>query len=174
MDSARSRLEEVEYERAAGDFVRYRPEEVDDAVAALVRTVVAEGWSGAEEFRRGLSPDGVDTLGLFARRRILLARRASSMSAVYEFLDAVALLPSPEDVAWDSWVKAGLFVARSLGGDAQMLNRQFEDVAGTALLRTGPDGRLTLTAYGRLLARDDRPALETTTQTREKDPGHAP
>lgn len=67
--------------------------------------------------------------------------------------------------------------ARQLGTTTARLARQvrqLEDVAGTALLRTGPDGRLTLTAYGRLFARDIRPALEAITQTREKDPGHAP
>jgi Bacterial regulatory helix-turn-helix protein, lysR family len=67
--------------------------------------------------------------------------------------------------------------ARQLGTTTARLARQvrqLEDAAGTALLHTGPDGRLTLTAYGRLLARDDRPALETTTQPRERNPGHAP
>jgi hypothetical protein len=67
--------------------------------------------------------------------------------------------------------------ARQLGTTTARLARQvrqLEDVAGTALLRTGPDGRLMLTAYGRLFARDVRPALEAITQTREKDPGHAP
>ena len=42
------------------------------------------------------------------------------------------------------------------------------------MLSTGPDGRLMLTAYGRLFARDVRPALEAITQTREKDPDHTP
>ena len=44
---------------------------------------------------------------------------------------------------------------------------------GTALLRTGPDGRLTLTAYGQLFARDARPVLESLTQSRKsKDDNH--
>jgi hypothetical protein len=67
--------------------------------------------------------------------------------------------------------------ARQLGTTTARLARQvrqLEDVAGTALLRPGPDGRLVLTAHGRLFARDVRPALEAITQTREKDPGHAP
>jgi hypothetical protein len=38
--------------------------------------------------------------------------------------------------------------------------RQLETTVGTALLRTRPDGRLTLTAYGERFARDVRPALE--------------
>jgi hypothetical protein len=67
--------------------------------------------------------------------------------------------------------------ARQLGTTTARLARQvrqLEDVAGTALLRTGPDGRLMLTAYGRLLDPDDRTALETITQPRERNPGHAP
>jgi DNA-binding transcriptional LysR family regulator len=47
--------------------------------------------------------------------------------------------------------------------------RQFEAAVGTALLRTGPDGRLTLTAYGQLFASDVRPVLESLTQSRSQD-----
>jgi hypothetical protein len=45
--------------------------------------------------------------------------------------------------------------------------RQLETTVGTALLRTGPDGRLTLTSYGQLFARDARPALESLAQSRK-------
>ncbi len=44
--------------------------------------------------------------------------------------------------------------------------RQLEAVVGTALLRTGPDGRLALTAYGQPFARDVRPALESLARSR--------
>ena len=67
--------------------------------------------------------------------------------------------------------------ARQLGITTARLARQvrqLENAAGTALLRTGPDKRLMLTAYGRLLARDVRPALEAIRQARERDPGNAP
>ena len=67
--------------------------------------------------------------------------------------------------------------ARQLGISTARLARQvrqLENAAGTALLRTGPDKRLMPTAYGRLLARDVRPALEAITQARERDPGNAP
>jgi len=62
--------------------------------------------------------------------------------------------------------------ARHLGTTTARLSRQvrqLEDVAGTALLRTGPDGRLTLTAYGRLFARDVRPVLESLEQSRRSN-----
>ena len=52
--------------------------------------------------------------------------------------------------------------------------RQLETTAGTALLRTGPDRRLTLTAYGQLFACDVRPALESLAQSRSQTTGHAP
>jgi molybdenum-dependent DNA-binding transcriptional regulator ModE len=51
--------------------------------------------------------------------------------------------------------------------------RQLEEVVGTELLRTGPGGQLTLTAYGQRFARDVRPALESLAQTRKsKDDNH--
>jgi Bacterial regulatory helix-turn-helix protein, lysR family len=52
--------------------------------------------------------------------------------------------------------------------------RQLEAAVGTALLRTGPAGRLTLTAYGQLFARDVRPALESLAQSRSQTTRHAP
>ena len=62
--------------------------------------------------------------------------------------------------------------ARQLGTTTARLARQvrqLEDVAGTALLRTGPDGRLTLTAHGRLLARDVHPVPESLEQSRKSN-----
>jgi transposase-like protein len=53
--------------------------------------------------------------------------------------------------------------ARQLGIRTAILTsqvRQLETTVGTALLRTGPDGGLTLTAYGQRFAREARPALE--------------
>ena len=52
--------------------------------------------------------------------------------------------------------------------------RQLEAVVGTDLLRTGPDERLTLTAYGRLFARDVAPALESLAQSRSQATRHTP
>jgi hypothetical protein len=52
--------------------------------------------------------------------------------------------------------------------------RQLEAVVGTELLRTGPDERLTLTAYGRLFARDVAPALESLAQSRSQATSHTP
>jgi hypothetical protein len=62
--------------------------------------------------------------------------------------------------------------ARQLGVRNAILTsqvRQLETTVGTALLRTGPDGRLTLTAYGQRFTRDVRPALESLAQSRSQD-----
>jgi len=67
--------------------------------------------------------------------------------------------------------------ARQLGIRNAILTsqvRQLEAAVGTALLRTRPDGRLTLTAYGQLFARDVRPALESLAQSRSQTTRHAP
>jgi hypothetical protein len=56
-----------------------------------------------------------------------------------------------------------LHAARQLGVRTAILTsqvRQLETAVGTALLRTGPDGRLALTAYGQLFACDVTPALK--------------
>jgi hypothetical protein len=52
--------------------------------------------------------------------------------------------------------------------------RQLEAVVGTELLRTGPDERLTLTAYGRIFARDVAPVLESLAQSRGQATRHTP
>lgn len=52
--------------------------------------------------------------------------------------------------------------------------RQLQDATGTALLRTGPGGIITLTADGEKFARDVQPVLEALAQSREKEASHAP
>jgi hypothetical protein len=116
------------YELNAGEFIRYRLEGNDDAVAGVVRSVVAEGEEGCDAFRHGLDTDEVDTLRLFAMRRTLLARRLSSLGPIYEALDAFALLPSINDVPWDSWVKGGFYISRGIGGDLDAMERRFVDL----------------------------------------------
>jgi hypothetical protein len=56
-----------------------------------------------------------------------------------------------------------LHAARKLGVRTAILTsqvRQLETAVGTALLRTGPDGQLALTAYGQLFAGDVTPVLK--------------
>ncbi len=129
VDSPAARLAGLAYGLRSVDFVRYRADPTDDAVAGVVRSATAEGGAASQEFRAGLDAAGAETLRLFATRRVLHARRTSSLAAVYESLDAVALAPRVADVAWDSWVRASLLVARSLGGDLGSLQSRFWDVA---------------------------------------------
>jgi hypothetical protein len=124
----RDQLAGIAYELKAGEFIRYRAEVSDDAVAGVVRSVVAEGESGCDAFRRGLDTDEVDTLRLFAMRRTLQARRASSLGPIYEALDALALVPGVNDVPWDSWVKGAFYVSRGVGGDLDSMERRFVDL----------------------------------------------
>jgi DNA-binding transcriptional LysR family regulator len=69
-------------------------------------------------------------------------------------------------------MSAGQHASRRPGPHSQI--RQLETAVGIALLRTGPDGELTLTAYGQRFARDVRPALESLAQSRSQTTRHAP
>jgi hypothetical protein len=124
----RNQLAENVYELNAGEFIRFRAEANDDAVAGVVRSVVAEGEEGCDVFRHGLDTDEVDTLRLFAMRRTLLARRSSALGPIYEAMDAFALLPGVNDVPWDSWVKGALFISRGIGCDLDSIDRRFADL----------------------------------------------
>jgi hypothetical protein len=132
----RDRLAAHPYQIGAGEFIRFRVDANDDVVAGIVRTVIAEGEQGCELFRRGLGVEESDTLRLFAMRRTLQARRQSSSGSTFDAFDGFALLPGIDDVPWDSWLKAALFVARSLGVDLDSIGNRFADVAnGDALNR---------------------------------------
>jgi hypothetical protein len=64
--------------------------------------------------------------------------------------------------------------ARQLGIRNAILTsqvRQIEITVGTALLRTGPDGRLTMTAYGQLFARDVPPPWNHSRSPGARPPG---
>ncbi|HEY1762866.1 MAG TPA: hypothetical protein VGG17_09760 [Acidimicrobiales bacterium] len=157
--SLRDQLAAHPYDLLAGEFIRFRADANDDVVAGVVRSVVAEGSRGCDEFRRGLSEADTETLRLFAMRRTLLGRRQSSLGPLYEALDAFALLPTPDDVPWDSWVKAALFVARSMGGDLDSVERRFEDLAEPLVER----GHVAFEAMNRVESLDQCHLVEVTT-----------
>ena len=125
----RQRLASLSYDLIAGDFVRFRANANDDQVSGIVKSLSAEGDDGYEEFRQGLSVDGVDTLRLWAMRRTLQGHRQSSLGLTYEALDGYALLPDVGDVPWESWLKATLLEARGLGGDPDSIHQRFDVVA---------------------------------------------
>lgn len=127
--SLRDQLAGHPYEIGAGEFVRFRVDANDETIAGIVHAVSAEGSDGCEQFRHGLSVQESDTLRLFAMRRALQGRRQSSLGLIYDALDGFALLPEDDDVPWDSWFKATLFVARTLGVNLDTLGTRFEDIA---------------------------------------------
>jgi hypothetical protein len=155
----RDQLSAHPYDLLAGELIRYRADANDDVVAGVVRSVIAEGALGCDAFRQGLGDDPAETLRLFAMRRTLLGRRQSSLGPLYEALDAFALLSSPDDVPWDSWVKAALFIARSIGGDIDLLERRFEDLAEPLVER----GHVAFEAMNRVDSLDQCHLVEVTT-----------
>jgi hypothetical protein len=97
-------------------------------VKSVVASVIATDDSERDRFRRSLGPESIETLRLYAKRRVLQARRRSSMNLVEDAMDAFALVPTA-DVPWDTWVKAGLFFARSLGRDIDAIGERFGEVS---------------------------------------------
>ncbi|HEV2427560.1 MAG TPA: hypothetical protein VGS61_05015 [Acidimicrobiales bacterium] len=122
-------LADLHYGLAAIDYIRFRDDPVDDAVARAVASSTAQGPDGCQDFRDALDEDGTVTLQAFVSRRVLHAFRTSSVAAIYESMDAAALLPQRADVPWDTWVRAGLLLARSVGGDPGSIQNRFWDVA---------------------------------------------
>jgi hypothetical protein len=155
----RDQLAAHPYDMLAGEFIRFRADANDDVVAGVVRSVVAEGARGCDVFRRGLGDEEANTLSLFAMRRTLLGRRQSSLGPLYEALDAFALLPTPEDVPWDSWVKGALYVARSMGADIELAEHRFEDLAEPFVERS----HVAFEAMNRVESLDQCHLIEVTT-----------
>jgi len=133
----RSQLSAHPYDVNAAEFVRFRVDANDDLVGGIVRAITAGGTERCAEFRHGLGPTEADTLRLFAMRRTLQARRQASLGLITDAMDSFALLPNLNDVPWESWFKASLFVARYLGGDLDVLGERFADLADISATRRG-------------------------------------
>ena len=125
------------YELTAADLVRFRDDVNDDLVAGVLRAVTAAGSELCAELRHGLLASEADTLRLFAMRRTLQGRRRGSVGLLSEAMDGFALLPGLNDVPWESWFKAALFITRYLGGDLDAVGRRFADVADQSAARRG-------------------------------------
>lgn len=123
-----TRLAQIEYGDVDEDFVRFRDNPLDDSVRSIVATVIAAGDDEREGFRRALGPETMETLRLYATRRVVQLRRRSSMNLIEDATDAFALIPS-DDVPWDTWLKAGLFIARSLGRDIDSIGERFGEIS---------------------------------------------
>ena len=122
------RLAALEYRDVDEDFVRFHDDPLDDTVKTILASVAATDDSGRNRFRRSLGPETIETLRLYAKRRILQSRRRSSMNLIEDAMDAFALLPE-NDVPWDTWLKAGLFTARSLGRDIDSIGERFGELS---------------------------------------------
>jgi hypothetical protein len=120
-----ARLSAIVYRDLDEDFVRFRDDPLDEAVKSIVTSVVVADESDRDRFRSALDNDAIGTLLLYAKRRTLQARRRSSMNLVDDAIDAFALIPALADVPWDTWLKAALFVARSLGRDIESIAERF-------------------------------------------------
>jgi hypothetical protein len=124
-----TRLAASPYQDVDEDFIRFRDEPVDDAVKSIVTSVAMSDESDRDRFRKALGPDEVETLRLYAKRRILQARRRSSMNLVDDAIESFALIPETADVPWDTWLKAGLLGARSLGRDIESIAARFGELS---------------------------------------------
>ncbi len=124
-----TRLAASPYRDVDEDFIRFRDEPNDDAVKSIVASVVGSDESERDRFRKALGPEEVETLRLYAKRRILQARRRSSMNLVDDAIESFALIPENSDVPWDTWLKAGLLGARSLGRDIGSIAERFGELS---------------------------------------------
>ncbi|HEY5010270.1 MAG TPA: hypothetical protein VIH73_03880, partial [Acidimicrobiales bacterium] len=124
-----TRLASSPYRDVDEDFIRFRDEPNDDAVKSIVTSLATSEESERDRFRRALGPEAVETLRLYAKRRILQSRRRSSMNLVDDAIEAFALIPENSDVPWDTWLKAGLLGARLLGRDIESIAVRFGELA---------------------------------------------
>ena len=124
-----ARLAALSYDDGADEFVRFVDNPNDELVASVVRAVALGNDNDRESFCAVLDDAMVNTLLLYAQRRTLQAKRRASINLVDEAIAGFALQPNANDVPWDSWLKAALFIGKSLGRDSSALNNQFSELA---------------------------------------------
>jgi hypothetical protein len=124
-----ARLADVHYGDVDEDFVRFRDAPLDETVKSIVTGVATAGDVERGQFRSELDVPMVNNLRFYAQRRTLQARRRSSMNLVDDAMESFALIPNEGDVPWDTWLKAALFVARSLGRDIVSIAERFGELS---------------------------------------------
>lgn len=148
---------DLAYESPAYDLVRFRPDALDDSIVALLATAIAD--DELDDLRRTLSADDRFTLTLFARRRIVAARRASDPTALGQAFDGYALAGLDENEL-NCWFKGALYFGRAMDVDLDEVLARFEALAD------GPSAQLA-TVAGQALDRIEHLAqcylVETTT-----------
>jgi hypothetical protein len=128
-DAFVQRLAVARYVDTDEDFVRFHDVPLDDTVKSIVTLMVTADDSERRAIRSALDVDTIDTLRIYAKRRTMQSRRRSSMNLVDDAMDAFALIPLVGDVPWDTWLKAALFVARSLGRDITTIAERFGELS---------------------------------------------
>ena len=92
------------------DLVRFRADDGDNAVAAMVQASELYDDETRAALRMLLTSNSKEILALFARRRILLGRRTSNATYFGQALAAFSLLPKVKDVPWNTWLLAAVFL----------------------------------------------------------------
>ncbi len=132
--SAIQNINQQVYDIRSLDFIRFRDDPLDVVLAARVRDIVAEDARELDAARQDLSSDGVDTLVAFAERQILTSHRTAESALLQDAFDALALCPNTSHIPWETWVKGGLFVARTLDVDLDELRERFGSLAASRFL----------------------------------------
>jgi hypothetical protein len=119
----------LRYDDHDDDLVRFRDNPIDDRLSVTGRSLFDALEERRDEVRSTLDDEEHDLLLLFARRRVVSARRSGSLRAITDALDAYALLPHENSVPWESWFKATLFIGRDAGLDLDDAHQRFVDGA---------------------------------------------
>ncbi|MDH2904319.1 MAG: hypothetical protein PXZ08_10295 [Actinomycetota bacterium] len=151
----------LNYEVRDDDLVRFKNNPLDDSLSNLVRSIFDSLEVHRSDARHALSETDSDTLLVFARRRLLGARRTDSTRAISDALDAYALIPLESDVPWESWFKATLLVGRDLGLDLGALQVRF---AQGALPHCAQRARVAFDAMSRIDDLSQCHVVEVTTE----------
>jgi len=123
-----SPLAELNYDGLSYDLVRYRDDELDATISAILADASS---NDVVSFRHSLDEGDIQLLTTFAHRRIVSALRTSSHAALTEAYDAYALLPTLSEAEFSAWFKGGLVVARACAVDIGTLRERFLAVAPT-------------------------------------------
>jgi hypothetical protein len=119
------------------DLVRFVQRPTDDSLSVIVRSIFDSLDEHRSEVRQALDEEERGLLALFARRSALIAARTRSQRALSDALDAYALLMDENDIAWESWFKATLFIGREIGLDLEDAHRRFSDGATPKVAQRG-------------------------------------
>ncbi len=126
-------LQQHRYEISSNDFLRFREDPLDDAIARIVASVAEGDEDERASVRNELTSDDVDTLLTFAQRRVVRAHRSADGAAARAALDALAVIPPAGYDFYEPWCKAAYFLA-ARDGDLDDLGERFCELADPRLV----------------------------------------